>query len=273
MSTAGKFLDILINSSVYVALAVVSLAIVTSLHFNIPPDKNLLIFIFFGTVTAYNFVKYAVILKLNHSRRTESLRIIRVISLFSLFGLVISAFFVSIEVLLWAAFLGLLTSFYALPILSRRRNLRSVSGLKIFLIALVWSGVTVILPLIDYGNVIFETSGIEFVQRSLLVLVWILPFEIRDLKYDLEELGTLPQRVGITGTKILGLVFLLVVLCLEMIKDISTRESTLALVFIAFITAGFVWKSKENQSRYFSAFWVEGIPVLWLLVLLFFRSL
>lgn len=273
MGSTKKFLDFYINSSIHVALAVVSLTAITSLHLKIPLDKYLLIFIFFGTVTAYNFVKYASVAKLYHRNLTKSLRFIQVFSLFCFLGLIISGLFISIEVLLWAGCLGLITLLYALPVFSRRRNLRSISGIKIYIIAFVCAGVTVILPITAVKNAFFGTAAIEFLQRFLLVLPLILPFEIRDLKYDLEQLGTIPQRVGVTPTKILGIGILLVVFLLEFLKSTATWETQTALGIIALVTAIFIWKSKEDQSRYFSSFWVEGIPILWLLLLLLLRSL
>lgn len=273
MSTAKKVLDFYINSSIHVALAVNSLTIITSLHLNIPIEKSLLVFIFFGTVTAYNFVKYAGLANLHHRNLAKSLRIIQIFSLFCFLGLIISSFYISIEVIIWAGCFGLITLLYALPVFSRRRNLRSISGLKIYVIALVCAGVTVVLPIISYENTIFDTSAIEFFQRFLLVLPLILPFEIRDLKYDLDQLGTIPQKLGVTSSKILGLGILACVIALEFLKSTATLETKTAIGMMSLITAIFIWRSKRNQSRYFASFWVESIPMIWLLLLVLLRSL
>ncbi|NJW53921.1 hypothetical protein HC175_13445 [Salinimicrobium sp. CDJ15-91] len=237
------------------------------MHFEAKVQISLLFFTFFGTATGYNFVKYAGVAKLHHRSLASGLKMIQVFSFFCFLGLLATAFLVSEEVLCWTLGLGLLTLLYALPVFSNRRNLRSFSGLKIFIIALVWTGVTVILPLLPLKNVIFEDLFFECFQRFLLVLVLILPFEIRDLKYDLEQLGTIPQRVGITATKVLGLGLLLVIIGLEFFKTTATIESEFAIGCMAVITAVFVWRSKENQSQYFAALWVEAIPILWLAML------
>lgn len=273
MSTAKKILDIYINSSIHVALAVISLVSITALHHNIRPDFHLLLFIFFGTVSGYNFVKYSGVVKMYHRNLTKSLEIIRLITFLCIIGLFISLFLIPLKTLLWAGGFGLLTLLYALPVFSRQRNLRSFSGLKIFVIAFVWAGVTVILPLSPSKNVIFEAPVIEFVQRFLLVLVWILPFEIRDLKFDLQQLGTIPQRVGVTRTKIFGVVLLLFLVGLEFLKNTASIETILALSLTAIVSLVLVWKSKENQSQYFAAFWVEGIPLLWLVFLFVLKTL
>lgn len=255
------------------ALAVVSLSLITVLHFELQVEKWMLLFIFFGTVTAYNFVKYAGITGLHHRSLAQSLKIIQVFSFFCLAGVGISAFYVAPGVLLWSAIFGALTLLYALPVFNKKRNLRSVSGLKIFIIAFVWAGVTVVLPVTGAKNVIFEALVLEFLQRILLVLAWILPFEIRDLKYDLEQLGTIPQRIGLTKTKILGLFFLLLVLFLEVLKNSGSTASTIAVIIMCIISGIFLAITREKQSRYFTAFWVEAIPILWLLILIFLRIL
>ncbi len=268
-----KLFDFYINSSIHVALAVVSLCLVTVLYYEVELNIFLLFFIFFGAVTGYNFVKYAGVAGLHYRSLAWELKNIQIFSVFCFTGLVFTVFFIDPKILLWSAIFGALTLLYALPVFSKKRNLRSISGIKIFIIAFVWAGVTVVLPLVGVKNVISGDVLLEFLQRFLLVVVWILPFEIRDLKYDLEQLGTIPQRVGVTPTKILGIMTLAVVVMMEFLKSAATLETKSVLGIIAVVTAIFVWNTKENQSRYFASFWVEGIPVLWLMLLLLFRNL
>ncbi|MCY2688304.1 hypothetical protein [Salinimicrobium sp. TH3] len=268
-----KIFDFYINSSIHVALAVVSLCLVTVLYYEAELNIFLLFFLFFGAVSGYNFVKYAGVAGLHHRSLARELKNIQVFSIFCFTGLVFTVFFIDLKILLWSAIFGALTLLYALPVFSKKRNLRSISGIKVFIIAFVWAGVTVILPVLGVKNAILDDLLLEFLQRFLLVVVWILPFEIRDLKYDLEQLGTIPQRVGVTPTKILGIIVLAVVVMVEFIKGAATLETKLVLGIIAVVTAIFVWKTKENQSRYFASFWVEGIPVLWLMLLLLIRNL
>lgn len=242
-------------------------------HFGAEVNILLLFFIFFGTITGYNFVKYAGVAGLHHRSLARGLKNIQIFSFFCFGGFVVTAFMVSTKILLWCSVFGGLTLLYALPVFSKRRNLRSISGIKIFIIALVWAGVTVLLPVTGVKNGIFEDLILEFIQRFILVLVWILPFEIRDLKYDLEQLGTLPQRIGVTRTKIVGLALLVTVILLEFFKSRISFPVLAAFVVMGFMSGLLVLLSKENQNRYFTSFWVESIPILWLLVLVVLRSL
>lgn len=271
MKKVKSFLEFYINSSIHVALAVVALCLVTNLNFEISAGYNLLLFIFFGTITGYNFVKYAPVARLHHRSLEKRLKLIQVFSFFSFLCLIWFSFKISFEILLWTGFFGLFTILYALPVF-KMRNLRSVSGLKIFVIAFVWAGVTVIIPVVS-ADLRFESSvPIEFLQRFLLILVLILPFEIRDLKYDLEQLGTIPQKVGVTKTKILGTVLLGIVLLLELMKPKFSSGSFAALSLTILISAIFVWQARERQSKYYASFWVESIPILWLLLLFLIKT-
>lgn len=273
MEKIKTFFEFYINSSIHVALAVVSLCMVTLLGYEIPIDLNLMGFVFFGAVTGYNFVKYAPIAKLHHSSLAKRLKLIQVFSFCCFVLLLWFTFQIELEIVLWALFFGFFTLLYALPVFSKKRNLRSISGVKVFIISLVWAGVTVILPILSGKIELDQKVLVDFLQRFLLVLVWILPFEIRDLKYDLEQLGTIPQKVGVTYTKILGLVLLGVILFLEFLKEPFLEGAFGALFITVMVTGVLVWTARERQSKYFASFWVESIPIFWLLCLVLIESL
>lgn len=266
-----KIRDFYINSSIHVALAVVALTMVTALHFDIAPGLFLYCFIFFGTITGYNFVKYAKIAGLQHRSLTRSLKQIQMFSFFSFLILVALSLKIAIEVLLWCCFFGLLTLLYALPVFGRGKNLRSLAGIKIYVIALVWSGASVVLPLVQSKTLSTDpVVVVELLQRFVLVLVWILPFEIRDLKYDLPHLNTLPQKLGIKKTKNLGFFMLLFVVLLDLFIQDEHFISTAMMVLISGI---FLWYSSQEQSAYYTSFWIEAIPILWLLIMVLLRGL
>lgn len=267
LRTQRKLLDFYLNSSIHVSLSVIALCIITSLHFQLSLDLNFLLFIFLSSITGYNFVKFAGIAKLHHRSLTKNLKVIQVFSLICFLALVYFVFQVPFEVLLGGALLGLFTLLYAIPVFSRKRNLRALAGMKVLVIALVWAGVTVILPLVNENMDLNTSSGIEFLQRFLFVLVLMLPFEIRDLKFDKKELRTIPQRMGVGGTKKLGYLLLIGWCIAEVFKETASFASVVSIGVSALVTAFVLSWSKEEKSAYFSSFWVEAIPLLWLLVL------
>jgi hypothetical protein len=96
-----------------------------------------------------------------------------------------------------------------------------------------------------------------------------IPFEIRDLRYDSLKLATIPQKIGVKKTKIIGIFLLLVFLFLEFFKNEIKITSILITALITIITGIYLIGSKKEQGKYYSSFWVEGLPILWLLMLLF----
>ena len=263
--------DFYLSSSLHVALSVTSLAVITMFHFNFSLDVDLIAFIFLGTITGYNFIKYAGVAKLHHRSLTRNLKLIQVFSFFCFIGLIYYILQVPVEVLLITLLFGCLTLFYGLPFLSKK-NLRSVRGIKIYVIALVWAGVTVILPVVNSGGFLNQDVVIEFLQRFVLVLVLILPFEIRDLRYDSNLLGTMPQMIGVERTRLIGIILLVIWMLSEFLQRESRLQIILSMLAVAVLLAILLFKARERQSRYYAAFFVEAIPVFWLIFSLLLKT-
>lgn len=267
MKTARWIFDFYLKSSIHVSLAVTAFAGVTLMHLELEANPDLFAFIFFGSVTGYNFVKYASIAGLRHFNLSNHLRVIQVFSFFSFVGLIWFAQNLSEPVLWTAAFLGLLNILYALPVLGKEQNLRNITGVKVFIIAGIWCGVTVWLPILDSGLSFSTDIWVFTIQRFLFVVALTLPFDIRDIRFDTEQLGTIPQLIGVSKTRHLGLVLLLLVLILEFISPSADVQEIIVLVAITGITAFLLRKAVIGQTQYFASFWVESIPILWWVLL------
>ncbi|WP_179335798.1 UbiA prenyltransferase family protein [Winogradskyella costae] len=275
MEVLKRIFNFYLNSSIHVALAACSLAWITLIELTIEYDKYLLSFIFFATITGYNFVKYFGIVKFHHRSLASWLKAIQIFSFIAFLSMCYYLLKLETETLMVIIILGIITFFYAIPIMVPKKylfddhkNLRQVSGLKVYLIALIWMFTTVLLPLLNNDGFMSSDGVIISVQRFCYVLVLMLPFEIRDLNYDSLKLATIPQKIGVKKTKIIGVVLLSAFLILEFFKDELQEKSIIAIVIITVITLLFLLWSNKNQSKYFSAFWVEGLPVIWLLILL-----
>jgi 4-hydroxybenzoate polyprenyltransferase len=253
-----------------VALVVVSFLASTVFQFQLETPFAVWFFVFFGTVTGYNFVKYATIAGLHHRSLTNSLRSIQVFSLLCFAGLFFCSYFLSVKTLLVSLIFGLFTFFYAVPFLWKK-NLRTFSGIKIIVVAVVWAGVTVFLPMVEAKMTLTTNCWLTFFQRFLLVFVLTLPFEIRDLQYDIAHLKTIPQQIGVRKTKILGTVLLMLTLVLEGLKDIISAAEIYTLVFLTILVMIALLMAKKKQSEYFASFWVESIPIFGVCMLILFR--
>ena len=263
--------DLYINSSIHVALAVLCFALISMLEYNLTIAIDLLAFIFFSTITGYNFVKYAGIAKLHHSSLAGNLRIIQIFSFVSFLPLIYFSLQLSVNVLIATGILGLLTLLYALPVFGNSRNLRSLAGIKIFVIAMVWAGTTVLLPVINAQQLLNQPVLIDFFQRFCMVVVLTLPFEIRDLIYDSDSLETIPQRIGVRKTRIFGVVLSILICVIEIFQRQFRGYSLLALFLVCVIIGIFLLGSRERQSKYYASFWVESIPIMYLGILLLMK--
>jgi hypothetical protein len=269
-----RILNFYINSSIHVAFSVAAMTWVTLIQFGLMYNANILCFVFFATITGYNFVKYFGVAKFHHRSLATWLKAIQLFSFASFLVMCYYAFQLKTDSLLILSVFGLITFLYAIPLMpmtyfrDSQKNLREISGLKIHVIALVWTFTTVLLPLIDNHINLNTDVFITSIQRFLFVIVLMLPFEIRDLNYDSLKLATLPQKIGVKNTKIIGVLLLMVFFVLDYFKDELISDSILSTLVILCVTLLFVVFSNKNQSKYYSAFWVESLPIVWLIILL-----
>ncbi len=274
MKTLKNIFRFYINGSIHVALAMCALVQVTFMKFGIFGQHYFLLFSFLGAITAYNFVKYSKVSKLYHRRLTKSMKGIRVLTIVSCILFIYLAKEVSVEALIYMLPFSLLTVLYVAPVFPNKKNLRSLSGIKIFIIGVVWSGITVLVPLVHIrGDLNFDFL-IEMIQRFLFIVVMMLPFEVRDLQYDDATLETIPQKIGVTRTKVFGSILLVVFLLLTVLKtDMLSSIEILSTIIITTISLLFLWGTEKKQSEYYCSFWVESIPIMWLVIVIVLQEL
>ena len=260
-----QIFDFYIHGSMHVALAVTALAGVTCLEYSLQLSFSFWIFIFLGAITGYNFVKYSKMAGLHHRNLVSSLKTIQIFSLACFIILIWASLQQDFKTLAVTGGFGLLTLFYAIPFF-HHKNLRMCSGVKIFIVAVVWAGATVIAPIIAAETDVSGDILLTFFQRVLIVLVLILPFEIRDVPYDSFSLKTLPQQIGQRNSKLLGTILLIICLTLEFFKSGMSPAYILSLFIFTILTGWLLLISKMDQPTYFSSFWVEGLPVFWLVM-------
>jgi hypothetical protein len=267
MRLLKNIFDFYLNASIHVALAVYALVRITEFYFKIPYNEALDYFIFYGTITGYNFVKYAGVAKLHHRSLTNDLKVIQVFSLFCFLAMCYYATQIPFKTFLYFIPFEILTLLYAIPLLSGfDKNLRQISYLKIVVVAFVWAGFTVLIPVLDARIDVSLNVVLLLLQRFLIVIVLILPFDIRDVKYDAISLQTIPRKIGVEKTKKLGLMLLVFSLVLEYLVTSPSEVKTPFMLFF-FVVIIFLMRAKIGQHKYYSSFWVEALPVLWCLLL------
>ncbi len=274
MQLASRFINFYINSSVHVALAVCSLVCITFIECNININYPFLIFVFFATITGYSFVKYFELVKRNYTDLTNELKSILLFSALSFIVLISFSLFLTYRALISFVAMAMITIFYTTPFLSKPfffsniKTLRTIKGIKIYVIAFVWTVVTVIIPLINEKYAMVQDVILIVLQRYLFVLVITLPFEIRDMNFDDISLSTIPQKLGLRLTKCLGIILLIIIVLMNFFKTLTFPCQRYSLALIITVVSALLVYSKKVQSKYYSSFFVESVPILWLILIL-----
>lgn len=266
-----KIFDFYIQGSIHVALAVFAFVQITCAEFHLPIDDKVSWFTFFGTIVGYNFIKYDELTRVKKVVWYTQLKWVVWLSFVSTLCCVYYFFQLNQITQIVAIGALLLTGFYTLPIVPKKTNFRNWSGVKIYLVALSWTIVTVLLPLLYAEKELQIFVWLYFAQRFLIVFVLMLIFEIVDLSKDKLSLQTIPQQIGVRQTKWLGYGLLLVCLILDFfnINDNSNIKFQLLRLLLIFTIAIFLFFATPNRSKYYTSFWVEAIPIVcWVLCLI-----
>lgn len=267
MKLLKQIFDFYLNSSLHVSLAASSLILMTYYFAKISTDLTVVFFVFFGTLTSYNVIKYGAFVVINKKLKSA----MKVILLLTLFA-AISSFFLFFKLQLagqiTAIFFAFLSLLYLLPFPKGKTNLRNLAGIKIYIVSFCWAGVTLLIPLLNAEAPIEFDVLFKFSQRFVLTLILILIFEINDLKYDDIRLKTVPQIIGIKNTKFLVYLLLVFFYGLEFFKSNLYPNQWIINLILVFVTFLFCFFASDRKSKYYTLFWVESIPILWYLLIL-----
>ena len=264
------FFDFYLNSSIHVALSTFSLVLLTYHFAHIPVNFNVSFFVFLSTILSYNFIKFYNLFFFK--KNNKSLQTIFLLSIISLIGVVFLFFKLNFKTQFSILIFGLLTLFYAVPISNHSKNLRNLAGIKIYIVSFCWAGVTLLLPLINADLILEDDIFFKFIQRFVLTLILILIFEINDLKYDDVKLKTVPQTIGILNTKKLIYSLLFLFYILEFFKIGVYPNQWWINIIIVGIVFIFTYFANSNRSKYYTLFWVEAVPILWMALSLIFKT-
>ncbi len=212
-----KILNFLINTNLYISLAAVALTVETQLQLGMSPQWHPYLFIiFFATLFDYNLHRLVTVLTnkqaLNgdkHKWLKEYLSLFYVLVAFSVIGFLIAVCLAKKEVLITLSPFAFITIFYSLPIFKNQQylfRLREIPFLKIFLIAIVWSATTILLPIVQSGKS-YEMLHVTLmlIERFLFVFAITIPFDIRDMNGDAQSgLKTIPLVVGVRQSMLLS---------------------------------------------------------------------
>lgn len=257
MRLLQRLFDFYIISSIHVGLAVLSLVYVTAFSNGLFENRVYPSCVFFGTVIGYNFLKYYNVFWIGNFNSKKYSGILTV-SILAAIGFIF--FFLCLK---RGVQINLLISGIAVLVYP---FLRKYGWLKLFLVSIVVTYVTVYIP---FQNV--KLLPIDFyvslIQRFFILTSLLIPFEIIDSKTDLETMNTLPQLLGINSSKIFGIILLIPFIVLEYLKP----NPSYVVLLVSIVTAMSIQFTTLKRNQYYTSFWVESIPILWLILLVVFQ--
>jgi len=147
---------------------------------------------------------------------------------------------------------------YPLPWILKKKGggLRSVPGLKLFVISLVWAFITAYVPAIWNGD-----NGIWlFIERFFWTMALTIPFDVRDVKLDSHSIKTLPHIIGAKSSIYVAHCAIWMSFSLQVLVFAMPLISTFA-VYLIFGTVILLARGERGDLYY--SFLIEGLP--WLL--------
>ena len=272
MITRFNLIDFFVSSNFYVSLGVSCLTAL-SMHVYRIENYHLQGFVFFSTLFLYNFIRLVPGDSIFKSVKSNRHKFIYDHNIY-LWALVIFSGLFSIyfvlpifRFILWPLIISAVISLaYGLPILrfkSSWNRMREVPGLKIFLIAFVWAIVTEGFPNLLANQ---DWSLLALLERFLFVVAITIPFDIRDLKFDRNEILTIPQYFGVKWAKFFGIICLVAAEIILAYRTFIAGEINLIGCLAIYITyevsTVLVYFSKEQMSERYVTLGVEGMSIL-----------
>ena len=139
-------------------------------------------------------------------------------------------------------------------------KLRDFGLIKILIVAFVWTGIIIVIPV-----------NLDFTYESLLkalfiffyVMLLTLAFDQRDIYIDQKNIKTIPQ---LYYPKLIY-IYLILFLVLSFLNYALFKNSIFLINELIIVISGFMClKSGIKNSFFYTTFWIEGLPVFWLLL-------
>ncbi len=252
--------DLYIILNVHVALAI------SALYLIINQEHSFIYLIFLGsaTILSYNFIR---LISFSSNRmfikKYYFLYKRPVIIFLSLIILTVSIsfFMLNLSTKLSIIPLMMMTLLYNFDY-KNLPKFRDNGIIKILIVGFVWTGLTVLVP-----N--FEDLNINIILKSLLIFLYVvmltIGFDKRDILVDKSHLKTLPQLFP-NKMFVIYLIFFGLITGLNFL--IYQQPANWLNELIIFFSTLMSYRSNTEKSFYYTAFWLEAMPMFWLILML-----
>ncbi len=279
-------LDYLIYSNLFIACAAMAQGALTYLLLHSSINYEIIVLLFFCCLFTYNLASIKNIdsgneQTLNSRERwiSKHYPVVYTLLLISALAIVLFTLLVSLESIVVLFILGTLSVLYNIPIPipgKRKIILRKISGLKLFLIAFVWSGSCVLIPYFESDAVLsLKNISILFIKRFLFITAITIPFDIRDIYNDYKnDVKTLPLLIGKKASYLFCLILIFICILLFIAYDYSQDSGVFyGLILTLLISAVLIFNSRIHKNEYYYLIILDGMLILQYFLVLLFKSL
>lgn len=259
-------LDLLLHSHLWIAIAALLMCWQTQLILLGAPRWGLWPgFVFFATIWLYALHRIVVCYKSSAPMRF-SLRL--QYGLMAISGLVALLLLLQLSWPIWFFLLpaALIALAYVLPLFGKGKRLRDFPYIKVVMIVLAWSWITVVIPALEAGMTYHWPTLLLLPERMAFVFAIALAFDIRDEGVDLSGgVRTLPGLLGWRRARSLAMCSLLLAAIpawLNYRLSAYSSGSLLGLYLSLAVSLIIIRRVHPRQSPTYFAFWVDGLMII-----------
>jgi 4-hydroxybenzoate polyprenyltransferase len=266
----SKFIKLIFAGNIFIGLCATMLCLQTFVFFDRKASYPLLFFVFFATLALYNLHSIVALAGQKtkpHPRYRivyEHLNAVRALTLLAMIGMAICTIGLPISLLLQLVLISVPSILYILPIIAGRR-LRDISILKIFILAIIWALVTVLLPFDYFGNEYDSRLGLLLAERVIFVFAIAIAFDIRDMEFDKTlDVKTIPIAVGKFSSFLLA--GILLISWAILVHFIYMPLTAILLNVIALLSIGLIYGAQKDRPVWYYQILLDGTLLLQALI-------
>ena len=123
--------------------------------------------------------------------------------------------------------------------------------------------------LISENNLPLNSNTIlQLFSRFLFVFAITIPFDIRDVKYDKNNIKTIPILLGTFISKLIAILSLIALKIISFYQYLYYNLSVnilIAIILCCCFSSILIIKSDENKDDFYFSFWIESLSIFFYL--------
>ncbi len=163
---------------------------------------------------------------------------------------------------------------YVFPVLGNKKRIRDIHLVKIFLVAITWTFITIFLPIFEPGVHLRQSIIPLMLERFFFIFAITLPFDIRDLALDeFTKVKTIPSWLGIKKTKKIAYLLTFLAMFTAFISfqtGLYSLPNFLAAITVYFLTIIVIRQTTPERHDYFFTGLTDGLMFIHFLLFYLF---